>query len=73
MSFEQLAHVAKLGFVADNRLVFEWQDKRQHLFAYIQDLPRLADDYRNADKRPYELNPIITLVDQVDTSKNPSR
>jgi hypothetical protein len=65
MSFDQLMHVAKLGLVAHNDLVFEWHNKREHLLVYMQDLPRLVDGYKDAEKTPYELNPMITLVDPV--------
>lgn len=66
MSFDQLAHVAKLGYASfpHNLLVFEWQEKRQHLAVYMQDLPRLAAEYKKADSQPYEPNPLITIVDQ---------
>lgn len=67
MSFKQLCHVAKLGHAGfpHNLLVFEWQEKRQHLAVYTQDLPRLVDDYKKAEKKPYESNPMITLVDPI--------
>jgi hypothetical protein len=67
MSFEQLVHIAKLGHAdfPHNLLVFEWQEKRQHLAVYIQDLPRLVEDYKKADEKPYGLNPMITLVDPI--------
>lgn len=67
MSFEQLVHVAKLGHAdfPHNLLVFEWQEKRRHLAVYSQDLPRLIDEYKKAEKKPYELNPMITLVDPI--------
>jgi len=50
MSFEQLVHVAKLGHAdfPHNLVVFEWQEKRQHLAVYMQDLPRLVDELNTA-------------------------
>lgn len=67
MSFEQLVHVARLGHAdfPHNLLVFEWDEKRQHLAIYMQDLPRLVDEYKKAKEQPYEMNPLITIVDQV--------
>jgi len=67
VSFEQLVHVSKLGHAdfPHNLLVFEWQEKRQHLAVYGQDLPRLVDEYKRAEKKPYEFNPMITLVDPI--------
>ena len=67
MSFEQLLHVSKLGHADSpyNLLVFEWQEKRQHLAVYVRDLPRLVEEYRSAEKKPYEQNTKITLVDPI--------
>jgi hypothetical protein len=67
MSFEQLLHVSKLGHVdfPHNSLVLEWQEKRQHLAVYVQDLPQLVEDYRSAEKKPYEQNTQITIIDPV--------
>jgi len=67
MSFDQLVHVTKLGHAdfPHNLLVFEWQEKRQHLAVYIQDLPRLVEECKKAERRPYEQNPLITMVDPV--------
>ncbi|MDE2309926.1 MAG: hypothetical protein KGL01_03745 [Betaproteobacteria bacterium] len=67
MSFEQLLHVSKLGHAefSHNLLVFEWQEKRQHLAVYVRDLPRLVEEYRKVEKRPYEQNSMITLIDPI--------
>jgi hypothetical protein len=67
MSFDQLLHVSKLGHSGfpHNLLVFEWQEKRQHLVIYLQDLPQLLEGYKRAERRPYELNPMITIVDPI--------
>jgi len=66
MSFEQLVHVCKLGLVGNfHTLVFEWQAKREHLAIHVQDLPKLVDDFRGAQREPYERNPMITLIDPI--------
>lgn len=67
MSFEQLIHVSKLGNanMPYNLLTFEWQEKRQHLAVYLKDLPRLVDEYKRAEKKPYEKNKNITLIDPI--------
>lgn len=67
MSFEQLAHVCRLGQQGNfhNALVFEWQAKREHLAIHVQDLPKLVDDFRVAQREPYDGNPTITLIDSI--------
>lgn len=67
MSFEQLVHVTRIGHGSFPyfALVQEWQDKREHLLVYMQDLPTLVEDFKRADKKLYELNPRITLVDPI--------
>ena len=65
MSFDQLLHVSKIGHATfpHNLLVSEWDEKRQHLAVWVQELPRLVTEYKNTRKMPYESNPMITLVD----------
>src|SRR5260370_16453624 len=66
MSFEQLVDVCKLGLVGNfHTLVFEWQAKREPLAIHVQDLPKLVDDFRGAQREPYERNPMITLIDPI--------
>ena len=68
MSFNQLLHVSKLchaDFFPQNLLAFEWQEKRQHLAVYLQDLPQLVENYKRTAEKPYELNSLITLVDPI--------
>src|SRR5437879_5823551 len=67
MSFEQLTHVSKLGHAdfPHHLFVFEWKEKRTHLVVYIKDLPQLVDQYKKAEKNPYEGNPVITLVNSI--------
>ena len=65
MSFDQLLHVSKIGHATfpHNLMVFEWHEKRQHLAVWVQELPRLVTEYKSTQKAPYDLNPMITLVD----------
>ena len=66
MSFEQLVHVCKVGQVGNfHTLVFEWQAKREHLAIHVQDLPTLVDDLREAQREPYDRNPMITLINPI--------
>jgi hypothetical protein len=65
VSFDQLFHVAKLAPFPHNQLVFEWKDKREHLLIYSDDVPRLVEEYKQAGRKPYPRNPLITFVDPV--------
>ncbi len=66
MSFEQLVHVCKLGHEGNfHTLVLELQAKREHLALHVQDLPRLVDDFRGAQREPCDRNPMITLIDPI--------
>lgn len=43
----------------------DWISKRDALAVQLVDFPQLVKDYKEAPRRPYPANPIITLVDRV--------
>lgn len=67
MSFDQLKHVSRIchGEGIHYQYVDEWDTKRQYLAVYNQDIPKIVEEYKSCDKKPYDLDPKITLVDQV--------
>lgn len=67
MSFEQLLHVSRIchGEGIHYSYIEEWSTKRQYLAVYNQDIPRLVKEYKSAKQEHYELDPKITIVDQV--------
>lgn len=66
MTFNQLKHVSRICHGEGSHFLFveEWDTKRQYLAVYNQDIPRLVNEYNLSEKKPYELDPKITLVDQ---------
>ena len=52
MSFDQLLAVSRIchGIGAYYSFVEEWNSKRETLFIYVEDIPKLVEEYKKSEK-----------------------
>lgn len=68
-AFRKLSYATKL-ISAETRYfeqVSEWEAKRQTLLVQLADIPTLVREHLERSSQPYELDPKISIVDQVPT------
>lgn len=67
MTFEQLSWATRIFHKQYPYFLWvqEWAEKREHLAVYILDLPHLVQEYKDSGCYPYEVDPRITVVDQI--------